>query len=113
DGRVGERGLALSGGQRQRLGIARALVREARILILDEPTSALDAENDALLQEAFARALGGERIGLIITHRLRSLGGVDRVVVLEAGRVVEEGPPADLLARGGRFAQMMALEAAA
>lgn len=113
EGDFAEGGKNLSGGERQRLGIARALVREARILILDEPTSALDAENDALLQEAFARALGGERIGLIITHRLRSLGGVDRVVVLEAGRVVEEGPPADLLARGGRFAQMMALEAAA
>jgi len=105
-----EGGRNLSGGERQRVGVARALARDARILILDEPTSALDAENDALLQEAFARALGGDRIGVLITHRLRSVQGVDRVVVLEAGRVVEEGTPAELLARGGRFARMLALE---
>jgi ABC-type multidrug transport system fused ATPase/permease subunit len=75
------------------VGIARALARDAKLLILDEPTSALDAENDALLQLAFSRALGGDRIGVIITHRLQSLQGVDRVVVLEGGEVVEDGPP--------------------
>lgn len=103
----------LSGGERQRLGIARALARQARVLILDEATSALDAENDASLQEAFARALGGDRIGVMISHRLSSLGGVDRVVVLEQGRVVEDGDPAELLRAGGRFAALWALEAAA
>lgn len=107
---LAEGGRNLSGGERQRVGVARALARDARILVLDEPTSALDAENDALLQEAFARALGGDRIGVLITHRLRSVQGVDRVVVLEAGRVVEEGTPAELIARGGRFARMLALE---
>lgn len=110
DGDFAEGGKNLSGGERQRVGVARALVRDARILILDEPTSALDAENDALLQEAFARALGGDRIGVLITHRLRSVQGVDRLVVLEKGRVVEEGSPEELLARGGRFARMLALE---
>lgn len=112
EGDFAEGGKNLSGGERQRVGVARALARDARILILDEPTSALDAENDALLQEAFARALGGDRIGLLVTHRLRSLGGVDRVVVLEEGRVVEEGPPEELAARGGKFAQLLALERA-
>lgn len=112
EGDFAEGGKNLSGGERQRVGVARALARDARILILDEPTSALDAENDALLQEAFARALAGDRIGLLITHRLRSLSGVDRVVVLAEGRVVEEGRPEELVARGGRFAQMLALEAA-
>lgn len=93
EGDFAEGGKNLSGGERQRVGIARALARDAKLLILDEPTSALDAENDALLQEAFSRALGGDRIGVIITHRLQSLQGVDRVVVLEGGEVVEDGPP--------------------
>ena len=82
------------------------------MLILDEATSALDAENDALLQEAFARALGGDRIGIIISHRLASLRGVDRVVVLEAGRVIEEGRPDELLRAGGAFARLWELQAA-
>jgi len=112
DAELGERGANLSGGERQRLGIARALARNARVLVLDEATSALDAENDALLQEAFARALGGDRIGVIISHRLASLRGVDRVVVLEAGRVVEEGRPEELLRAGGAFARLWELQAA-
>jgi ATP-binding cassette, subfamily B, bacterial MsbA len=111
DAELGERGGNLSGGERQRLGVARALARDARVLILDEATSALDAENDALLQEAFARALGQGRIGVIISHRLASLRGVDRVVVLEHGRIVEEGRPEDLLDAGGAFARLWALQA--
>lgn len=110
DAPLGEAGANLSGGERQRLGVARALARGARVLLLDEATSALDAENDALLQEAFARALGRGRIGVIISHRLASLRGVDRVVVLERGRIVEEGSPAELLASGGAFARLWALQ---
>ncbi|WP_373048017.1 ABC transporter ATP-binding protein [Vulgatibacter sp.] len=112
DAVLGERGSNLSGGERQRLGVARALARGARVLVLDEATSALDAENDALLQEAFARALGGERIGVIISHRLASLRGVDRVVVLDGGRVVEDGRPDDLLRAGGAFSRLWQLQAA-
>jgi len=102
----------LSGGERQRLGVARALARDAKVLILDEATSALDAENDAFLQETFVRALGGDRIGVVISHRLSSLRGVDRVVVLDQGRVVEEGTPEELLRLGGRFASLWQLQAA-
>lgn len=105
-------GGGLSGGERQRLGIARALARGGKVLILDEATSALDAENDALLREAFARALGRDRIGVVISHRMSSIRGVDRVVVLERGRVIEEGPPEELLRRGGRFARLCELQAA-
>lgn len=113
ESQLAERGQNLSGGERQRLGVARALARDAKVLILDEATSALDAENDALLQEAFARALGGDRIGVIISHRLASLRGVDRVVVLDAGRVIEEGRPEELLRSGGAFARLWAIQAAA
>jgi subfamily B ATP-binding cassette protein MsbA len=113
DEELGERGANLSGGERQRLGVARALARDARVLVLDEATSALDAENDALLQEAFGRALAGDRIGVIISHRLASLRGVHRVVVLDEGRVVEQGSPAELLAAGGAFARLWELQAAA
>ena len=113
DAELGERGSNLSGGERQRLGVARALARDARVLVLDEATSALDAENDALLQEAFARVLGGERIGVIISHRLASLRGVDRVVVLDEGRIVEEGTPDELVRAGGAFARLWALQTAA
>lgn len=112
DSPLDERGANLSGGERQRLGIARALARQARVLILDEATSALDAENDALLQEAFSRALGEGRIGVVISHRMASLRGVDRVVVLDQGRVVEEGTPDELRAAGGAFARLCSLQAA-
>ena len=82
-------------------------------MILDEATSALDAGSDALLQDAFSRALGGDRIGVVISHRLASLRGVDRVVVLDRGHVVEQGTPEELLRAGGRFQALFGDQAAA
>jgi ABC-type multidrug transport system fused ATPase/permease subunit len=106
---IGERGATLSGGQRQRLAIARALVKDAPILILDEPTSALDAETEALLMEALARLMAG-RTTFIIAHRLSTIRAADRVAVLEDGRIVEDGPPAELLARPGPFRRLHDLQ---
>jgi ATP-binding cassette subfamily B protein len=102
---VGERGVKLSGGQRQRIAVARALVKNARILVLDEATSALDSESEALIQDAMARAMAGKTV-IAIAHRLSTLARMDRIVVLEHGRVVEDGPHAELVARGGVYASM-------
>jgi ATP-binding cassette subfamily B protein len=106
---LGERGRTLSGGQRQRLAIARALVRNAPILLLDEATSALDAENERLVQQALYDAMSG-RTTLVIAHRLATVLRADRIVVVEDGRVVEEGRHADLLARGGLYARLAKLQ---
>ena len=103
---VGERGARLSGGQKQRLAIARALVAAPRLLLLDEPTSAVDPESEALIVEALAR-LPQSLTTLVVTHRLSLARAADRVLVLAAGRIVEDGPPAALLARDdGAFAAM-------
>jgi ATP-binding cassette subfamily B protein/subfamily B ATP-binding cassette protein MsbA len=99
---IGERGATLSGGQRQRLSIARALVKDAPVLILDEPTSALDAQTEALLLEALERLMEG-RTTLIIAHRLSTIRNADRIVVLEDGRVAEQGTHQELLVKGGLF----------
>ncbi len=104
---VGERGRAFSGGERQRICLARTFYRDAPVLILDEPTSQLDARAEDELSRAIEPLLSG-RTALVITHRLATLRGCDRVVVLAGGRVVEEGPPEALLAGGGRFAALMA-----
>ena len=109
EARIGERGKTLSGGQRQRLAIARALVREAPVLLLDEATSALDAENERLVQRALEEAMTG-RTTLVIAHRLSTVLRADRIVVMEEGRVVEEGRHADLLARGGLYARLARLQ---
>jgi ATP-binding cassette, subfamily B, bacterial len=109
DARIGERGKTLSGGQRQRLAIARALVRDAPVLLLDEATSALDAENERLVQRALEEAMAG-RTTLVIAHRLSTVLRADRIVVMEDGRVVEEGRHAELLARGGLYARLARLQ---
>ena len=104
---LGERGATLSGGQRQRLAIARAFVRDAPVLVLDEPTTGLDAESAALVAESL-RSLARHRSTLIVSHDLNLIRGADRALVVSAGRILEEGSPADLLARGGLYADLHA-----
>ena len=103
--RVGERGVTLSGGQRQRLAIARALVKDAPVVLLDEPTAALDAESEALVLAALRRLLEG-RTALVVAHRPATVRLADDVVVLREGRIVERGGPQELLARDGAFAAL-------
>ncbi len=102
---VGEAGARLSGGQRQRISIARAFLKDAPILLLDEATSALDTESEALVQIALERLTAG-RTTLMIAHRLSTVRGADRIYVIDAGRVVEEGTHASLVARGGLYARL-------
>jgi len=109
DTSVGPRGSALSGGQRQRVAIARALVRDAPILLLDEATSALDARSESLVQAALDRLSKG-RTTLVIAHRLATVRRADKIVVMDKGRMVEEGTHEALLARGGIYAQLHALQ---
>ncbi|WP_406445298.1 ABC transporter ATP-binding protein/permease [Streptomyces sp. NBC_00631] len=102
---VGERGARLSGGQRQRLAIARALIRDPRVLVLDEATSALDTRSEALVQQALARLLHG-RTTFVVAHRLSTVSGADRIVVMDDGRIREIGTHEDLLRRGGAYAAL-------
>ncbi len=105
DTTVGERGARLSGGQRQRLSLARAILRDAPILLLDEPTSALDTESEALVQEALDRLMAG-RTTVVVAHRLSTIVHADRVLVLDDGRIVEAGTHQELLARGGLYEEL-------
>ena len=102
---IGERGAALSGGQRQRLAIARALLKDAPVLILDEATSALDNRSEQHVQQALRTAMTG-RTTIVIAHRLSTVELADRIVVMDAGRIVEQGTHLELLARGGVYAQL-------
>lgn len=106
---VGHNGNQLSGGQRQRVAIARAIYKDAPILILDEATSALDSESERLVQQALERLMQG-RTSLVIAHRLSTIERADRIVALEAGRVVEQGSHSDLLSHGGLYARLHSLQ---
>ena len=105
DAYVGDRGIKLSGGQRQRVAIARVLLKNAPILILDEATSALDSESEAAIQEKLDLVMQGKTV-IAIAHRLSTISSMDRIVVLENGRIIEEGPPGELIETNGLFARL-------
>jgi ATP-binding cassette, subfamily B, heavy metal transporter len=109
DTMVGERGLKLSGGEKQRVAIARTLLKNPPVLIFDEATSALDSANERAIQ-AELRSVSQGKTALVIAHRLSTVVDAHEIVVLEQGRVVERGPHAELLARGGRYAEMWRLQ---
>jgi ATP-binding cassette subfamily B multidrug efflux pump len=107
DAHVGERGVKLSGGQRQRIAIARVMLKDAPILLLDEATSALDSEVEAAIQQSLNRLMEGKTV-VAIAHRLSTIAAMDRLIVLDRGRVVEEGNHYSLLAQGGLYARLWA-----
>ena len=109
---VGERGVKLSGGQRQRVAIARAILKDAPILVLDEATSALDSESEALIQEALANLMEG-RTSIVVAHRLSTIAGLDKIVVLSDGKIVEQGTHHELLKAGGEYAKLWSRQSGA
>ena len=106
---LGQKGRSLSGGQRQRIALARALVRDAPVLLLDEATSALDSESEAAVRRAISNAAEG-RTTLVIAHRLSTVRRADRIIVMEHGRIVEEGSHEELVSRGGLYARLAELQ---
>ncbi len=102
---TGERGIKLSGGQRQRIAIARAMLADCPILVLDEATSALDSESEHLVQDALAKLMAG-RTSIVVAHRLSTVASLDRIVVLENGQIIEDGPHAQLITEGGEYAHL-------
>jgi len=106
---IGERGVTLSGGQRQRIAIARAALRDAPVMLLDEATSSLDAESETLVQKALEQSMRG-RTSIVIAHRLATVLGADRILVLERGKIVEEGTHASLVGQGGLYARLAQLQ---
>ena len=106
---IGENGAKLSGGERQRISIARALLKNAPIVLLDEATASLDVENETKVQGALSRLLAGKMV-LVIAHRMRTVAGADHIVVLENGRVAEQGTPAELMEKGGLYRRMVELQ---
>src|SRR5690606_28536512 len=107
---VGERGVKLSGGERQRVALARAFLADAPILILDEATSSLDGHTELLIQQSIAELMTG-RTTIVIAHRLSTIRGMDRILLFEDGRLVEDGSHADLMARtGGRYQALVAIQ---
>jgi ATP-binding cassette, subfamily B, multidrug efflux pump len=105
DSHVGERGVKLSGGQRQRIAIARVLLKNAPILILDEATSALDSEVEAAIQESLYSLMEGKTV-IAVAHRLSTIAAMDRLIIMDRGRIVEEGSHQELLRRGGIYASL-------
>lgn len=106
---IGENGSELSGGERQRISIARAFLKDAPIILLDEATASLDVENESLIQSALSELIRDKTV-LVIAHRMRTVAGADKIVVLAGGRVAEQGVPADLEAKSGIYAKMLSAQ---
>ena len=109
DTNIGDRGAKLSGGQRQRLSIARAVLKNPEFLILDEATSALDTESEKLVQQALTRMLKG-RTSVVIAHRLSTIQHADKIIVVDEGRIAEQGTHEQLIARGGIYAKLIEMQ---
>ena len=109
---VGERGVKLSGGQRQRIAIARAILKNAPILVLDEATSALDSESEAAIQSAL-KNLMQNRTSIVVAHRLSTIAGLDEIVVLDDGKIIEQGTHAELLKKNGAYQKLWSRQSGA